>query len=296
MILLSPKPLNTQEQKHLNRLQTRVNAKPQGQARYKFAADLWQDRKNKNAHKRIWEAIERKLQHGGPIPGLCQYCEFDRNAATEHFFPKKTFPERAFHWVNYLRICYRCNSGYKGDKFAVFNPVGSDIVYHLPITRGTYPIPPTNDAVLINPRTDNPQDFLMLDISTGIFLPIPGPNSRDRARANYTIDLLHLNIDDDLLRYRRKALQGYLNKLDRYIKVKQASDFPSLLYVLPFADQAIVVQTNPFIKEQQRLLDKLKMDMQDDLFPVAWREIVAQQNLIPQINDLFNAAPEAVSW
>lgn len=296
MILLSPKLLNKQEQKHLRRLQVRVNAISQGSARYKVAEALWRNRKNKEDNKRIWEAIERKLQQGSPNPGICQYCGFDRNAATEHFFPKKNFPEYTFQWNNYLRICHRCNSVYKGDKFAVFNPKGSATVYKLPVTRGTYPVPPTKDAVLINPRIDNPQDFLMLDISTGIFLPVPGSNSRDQARANYTIELLHLNIDDDLLRYRHKTLGAYLDKLDLYIKVKQASNFSSLLSTLSFSYQAIVVQTTPFTQEQQRLLKKIKKDIQDDFFTVTWREIIAQRHLIPRINDLFIAAPEAISW
>lgn len=295
MTHFSPEPLSPEEMAHLGACQTRVNEQPTRKAQYACAIETWNDRKNKKKDKEIWQSIEQKLEANHPALGLCQYCEFDRNTATEHFFPKKHFPERAFQWDNYLRVCSKCNSSYKGDNFAVFSPEGSTTVFHLPNTKSTYPTPPSDDAVLINPRTENPQNYLMLDIGTGVFIT-PDTDLRGTEKANYTIELLHLNTDTDLLRYRKKALDQYQSKLEFYAKVKQAIDFQSLIDALPPAKRAIVVQTNLFPVEKERLLDVLKADIQDDLFPCAWREIIAQKDFFPILQSLFSTAPEAETW
>lgn len=296
MTHFSPEPLSPEEMTYLGTCQTRVNEQPTRQAQYMCALETWKDRKNKKKEEQIWQSIEQKLEANHPTPGLCQYCEFDRNAATEHFFPKKHFPERTFQWDNYLRVCSNCNSKHKSDNFAVFSPKGSAMVFHLLNTKSTYPMPPSDDAVLINPRTENPQNYLRLDIGTGVFIRPDDIDLRGAEKAKYTVELLHLNMDNNLLRYRQKALDQYQNKLEFYVKVKQAIDFQSLIGALPPAKRAIVVQTNPFSVEKERLLKVLKADIQDDLFPCAWREIIAQKDFFPTLQSLFSIAPEAETW
>ena len=295
MMHFSPDPLSAGANNRLNALQADVNAQADRKARYDQAVKLWGRRKN-TADKPVWDEIECKLAANHPRPGLCQYCEYDRNSPTEHFFPKKHFPERAFRWDNYLLVCWYCNSVCKGEKFAVFHPRGSDHVFHLPVTRGTYPEPPTDDAVLINPRAEDPHRFLMIDLSTGVMLPVPGTDARGKAKADYTVDLLHLNANADLLRYRKKAYEGYLQKLDEYTKVQKAGDFATLLEALAPAKRIIVVRDRPFAQEKQRILTLIKDDILDDPFPSVWREIKAQRTLFPEIAALFAAAPETLQW
>ena len=91
MIAFSPNNLSPTAQARLDALQAEVDAataisREQG---YKKAADLWEKRKNRQADKPIWAEIEGKLADGHPRKGLCQYCEFDRHAPTEHVFSKK---------------------------------------------------------------------------------------------------------------------------------------------------------------------------------------------------------------
>jgi len=296
MTHFSPDPLSTGTAAALNRLQNVVNAETTGERAYNRAADLWKNRKNRAADKILWDQIEQQLADKHPLSGICQYCEFDRTTATEHFFPKKHFPGKTFDWNNYLLVCHRCNSNYKGDKFAVFHPGGSSTVHHLPNVKGVYTNPPNDDAVLINPRRDKPQDYLMLDLGTGIFLPVFGVDNRGRERARYTCNTLSLNADSNLLRYRKKALIGYLNKLSTYVKVKQATNMNSLLNAFSNTGRTIVVQTNTFTTEQSRLLDVVKADLLDDLFPCAWMEIKLQKGIDPAISALFTAAPEALNW
>jgi uncharacterized protein (TIGR02646 family) len=288
---LSPNALN-----HLITLQNQVDNEPDMEAKYKRAVNLWQTRKNRILDRENWDEIEQKLVNGGPRPGLCHYCEFDRTTATEHIFPKKHFPERGFQYENYLLACHRCNSIYKGDKFAVFSPAGSNTRVDLPNSKKVYTLPPSVDAVLINQRIDNPQDYLELDLFTGSFLPQRNCDDRGKVKADYTITLLRLNADASLLRYRKKALNNYQQQLSRYVKVKNASDFTALLNALPEHEQMIVVQSHAFETEQRRLLKKFKAEILNDPFPFAWREIIAKKHLFPHIYDMLEAAPEAEMW
>ena len=296
MVQFSPTDLSVNAQTHLDTLQADVDGQATREAQYTRTADLWQKRKNKIADKPIWKEIEDNLMNAHPRKGLCQFCEFDRLSPTEHFFTKKHFPNKAFKWENYLRICTKCNSEYKGDTFAVFNPVGSAIVFDLPITRGTYPTPPTEDAVLINPRTENPQHFMMIDLSTGIVLPTMGVNERDRKKAKYTIDLLHLSTDDVLIRYRRKAYFDYCQKLAEYAAIKLASNFQNLLVALPIAKHIIIKQEADFEQEKARLLRRWEEDIKDATFPSVLLEIIEQRPFFLHINQLFEDNPETLLW
>lgn len=295
MMPFSPEPLSASASGHLATMQREVNEQADRQTQFEHAVKVWGGRKS-GGNQAVWTEIEQKLSAKHPRPGLCQYCEYDRNSPTEHFFPKKHFPERAFRWDNYLLICGYCNSVCKREKFAVFHPRGSSSVFHLPVTRGTYPVPPTDDAVLINPRTEDPHLFMMLDMSTGIFLPIPGTDARGKEKAGYTIDLLHLNRNANLVRYRKKAYDGYLQKLEEYTKAQRAHDFPALRDALAPAKRVIVVQHRPFALEKQRILTLLKNDILDDPFPSVWREIKTQKDFFPEIAALLLSAPEALLW
>lgn len=296
MVQFSPTNLSPNAQNHLNILQTDVDGQATREAQYTHAADLWKKRKNRNTDKPIWAEIETKLTDAHPRKGLCQFCEFDRQSPIEHFYPKKHFPNKAFNWENYFRICTKCNSEYKGDKFGVFNPRGSAIVFELPITKGYYPTPPTEDAVLINPRTENPQHFMMIDLSTGIVLPTIGINERDNIKAKYTIELLHLSTDDVLLRHRRKAYFNYAQKLVEYAAIKLATNFSTLLAVLPTTKHIIVKQEIDFEQEKIRLLRVWETDIKDDPFPSVWLEMIQQRLFLSHINQIFEDNPETLLW
>jgi uncharacterized protein (TIGR02646 family) len=295
MIAFSPNSLSSDAETYLQALTNDVASYQTLANQYERAKTLWEARKNRQAGQVIWAEIEKKLGESHPRKGLCQYCEFDRTSPTEHFFPKKHFPHKAFSWGNYLRICTKCNSECKGDKFAVFNPVNSSIVEELPITRGTYPTPSTEDAVLLNPRMDNPQDYLKLDLATGIFVD-NYTNARLKARAKYTRELLHLNTDDLLLRHRKKAFDHYFQKLETYAAIKTATDFPDLLNKIPASIHPIIRQDIPFETEKTRLLNLFATDIKDDLFPTVWAEMKLQRVYFTWLNDLFEQNPETLNW
>jgi uncharacterized protein (TIGR02646 family) len=263
MMPFFPDPLSDTASSHLAGLQADVDAQADRSLQYERAMELWNARKNKISHRAIWEEIASKLNQAHPRPGLCQYCEYDRNSPMEHYYPQVHFPERSFQWDNYLLVCAYCNSVCKGTKFAVFSPVGSEIC----VEQKVRPFPPTDDAVLINPRTEDPQDYIWIDLETGILRPTPGTNARGQKKAAYTVNLLHLNKNDNLVRYRKKAYWGYLQKLEEYANVSAATDFPTLVTCLLPAKWVMINHDSIFEAEKQRILNIIKADILDDPFP-----------------------------
>jgi uncharacterized protein (TIGR02646 family) len=105
------------------------------------AARLWALQGNK-AFREVRAVLGRMAS------GLerCMYCEDSQGTAIEHFWPKATYPDRAFDWFNYLLACTLCNSNFKRDRF---------------------PLDDAGQPLLVHPIEDEPLDHLALSPSTG---------------------------------------------------------------------------------------------------------------------------------
>jgi len=201
----------------------------------------------------------------------CAYCEDSVADEVEHIKPKDLYPESVFVWENYLYACGPCN-GPKNNQFAIFSSLTEELTN---VTRGrSAPIvpPEAGDPVLINPRIENPLNFLQLDlVDTFYFLPRFGLDTKEQERAKYTINVLRLNERDYLVEARAEAFGSYRARLSEYIHRKASG-----------------------VEETQ--LDNLVQALQKMQHPTVWREMQCQQKLIPELKDLFDLAPEATSW
>ncbi len=201
----------------------------------------------------------------------CAYCEDSVADEVEHVKPKDLYPESVFVWENYLYACGPCN-GPKNNQFSVFSSLTGDFTN---VARGrSVPIvpPEAGNPVLINPRLENPLDFLQLDlVDTFYFLPHYGLNTNNHKRAEYTINILRLNDRDYLVAARAEAFDSYRARLSEYISSQSLG-----------------------VGEAQ--LDKRVKALQRMQHPTVWREMQRQQTLIPELSDLFDQAPEAISW
>jgi uncharacterized protein (TIGR02646 family) len=229
---------------------------------------------------------------------VCQYCGYGEETDIEHIYPKSHFPEKCFLWENYLLACAKCNTHCKRDQFAVFVPFSSDIVYTLPRrNKSSTPIaPPTSDAVFINPRGEDPMDFLQLDLTSGVFFVPTELSTRDQIRCRYSIDLIGLN-RDWLIKQRPKAFNAYQNKLKLYGTIKAATSLAEIEEILLM--NSYPMEANPpmsFMKTQNCELARIKKDILDDPFPIVWEEMKRQASLYPQIQTLFIQSPEALRW
>jgi uncharacterized protein (TIGR02646 family) len=201
----------------------------------------------------------------------CCYCEDSAADEVEHIKPKDLYPQEVFLWENYLYACGPCN-GPKNNQFAIFEyQTGTHV--NISRKRGeSIKAPVEGEAVLINPRREDPLAFMELDlIDTFYFLPAAEEGSKDHRRAAYTIEVLRLNDRDLLLEARAEAYGSYRARLYEYIK-KRDSGASS---------------------DQLRNLISALRRMQH---PTVWREIKRQSQSIAELRKLFAKAPEALEW
>lgn len=194
----------------------------------------------------------------------CNYCEDSVADEVEHIKPKDLYPSLVFSWNNYLFSCGNCN-GPKSNRFAVFD--GTEVV-EISRKRGAPVVPPrVGDDVFLNPRVDDPMDYLVLDLVTMNFIPKPGIPEVDRKRAKYTIGVLKLNSRDFLIEARKEALSCYKDSLEVYVQKKNDG-----------ADASALRKKHQEIETRQH--------------PTVWAEVKRQRNRYPEIDNLFTLAPE----
>ncbi len=229
---------------------------------------------------------------------ICNYCESNEANDIEHIFPKKLFPHRTFLWKNYLLACQRCNSTYKQDIFAIFDPLDSENVTEYFSRQKVEVAPATEDSAFINPREENPMDFLWLDLDYGIFNIHPDflgdENSRGYKKGYHTRKILKLNDRESLVVGRKAARKEYLHLLEEYIAIKKATNFEELkkaVHNCPEVNESI-----PFVEEKQNIIDSTKRQIKTHRHPTVWHELVRQRKLYPFFERLFSEVPEVILW
>jgi len=167
------------------------------------------DNLKKDERKRIREELGEICV--SPKTPRCFYCEDGDASIIDHFQPQSLYPEHIFLWDNYQLVCFSC-SNHKGSQFAVIDDNG--VLHKLTKTTKQQFI---GIFALINPRKENPHDFLELDFTTFYFEPI------DRnQRGQYTLDILDFN--ERLESFRRRAFKDFLKWLDLYANAKSKTE------------------------------------------------------------------------
>jgi hypothetical protein len=192
----------------------------------------------------------------------CCYCEDAPADEVEHIWPKDLYPERVFLWENYLYACGPCN-GPKSNGFAVFH---QGVLQSVARKKDDLIEPPVSgDPALIDPRHEDPLEYLILDLRTWQFGARHPTGTREEERARYTWELLHLNDRDYLLQAREEAYESYVALLEKYITRRD---------------------TGGEIKVTLRALRRRS-------HPTVWREMQRQWDKYDELRALFEQAPEA---
>lgn len=201
----------------------------------------------------------------------CGYCEDSVADQVEHIAPKDLYPEAVFMWENYLYACGQCNSP-KSNQYAVFSHRTGELVEVTRVGNAHVAKPEPGEPVLINPRFEDPLNFLELDLlGTFYFLPVETLIDRDRQRAEYTLEVLRLNDRDYLLAARAEAFDSYRARLTEYVHEKKLGSPQTRLDI------------------RIRALTKMQ-------HPTVWQEMQRQYDWIPELKVLFDRAPEALAW
>lgn len=249
-------------------LQARVDSAPDYPARVKAAQSAWDGVRKTEAP---FDAVKNALVAMCWGRRRCMYCEDSSADEIEHLWPKALYPERVFDWENYLFACGPCN-GPKGNTFAVF-PAGTDTPVEVARRRGEPIVPPlAGDPVLLDPRRDNPLDFLTLSIGWPPleggyrFVERPPRGTRAWERARYTIKTLRLNDRGYVIDGREEAYHSLCRVL---------RDVPRLL-----ANGAA--------------LDSERRSVRNTPHRFVWEEMKRQRDRLTELRQLFAMAPSQV--
>lgn len=157
----------------LRTLQARVDAH---ETPSREASRLWSGR------PAIVGAVRDELRRMASGRSRCMYCEDGEGTDVDHFWPKDSFPERVFVWLNHVLACARCNR-----RKATTFPLGGD-----------------GSPILIDPTVEEPTLHLTYSPMTGRFEP------RDE-RGVRSIEVYDLN--RELLVDGRRDTWIYLDRL-----------------------------------------------------------------------------------
>lgn len=160
-----------------------------GEDRKAKAQRLWNAKASSKKGKAAFDDVRKVLEAMATGRGRCMYCEDSYGTDIEHFYPKASYPEKAFTWENYLLACSHCNSNRKREKF---------------------PLQDDGSPALIDPTADDPIEHLVLLPSNGKFRAI-GPKGQP------SIDVFGLN-DTKNARNLPESRQGTLIKLQVLLK------------------------------------------------------------------------------
>lgn len=196
----------------------------------------------------------------------CTYCETSIADQVEHIRPRSQFPEHVFVWRNYIHACRPCDV-LKGNNYP--RRVGDVVRNVARPPRAPIEPPPPGEDMLIDPRTEDPSEFMTLDLDTAVVVPRPGLDAHARERADQTIATLHLN-RSPLVRARREQRVSYVARLRNYIHLRDDDEA---------ADAGAYAEA-----------------IRGMGHPLVWNEMRRQHARHPALHRLFVAAPEALAW
>jgi uncharacterized protein (TIGR02646 family) len=261
--------------------------------RAKRAQALWDSKSSAKSGETAFTEVKEILIGMCVSTELCNYCEQNEATDIEHIHPKSFFPERTFQWPNYLLACKTCNTHYKIDHFAVFMPAQSSVA--VPLQRGQHA--PSSDAAFIDPRLEDPMQYLFLDITGQTFQLVPHPTLTDLraiAKAKSTLKVLQIGERAALAHARRNAFLFYQGQLERYQKVRDAITWSDLEHLVQ--DPHLIDKTNTIEIEKHLMMAGLKQSILEHFHPTVWREMQRQHQHLLKTKKLFEDVPDALNW
>jgi uncharacterized protein (TIGR02646 family) len=199
----------------------------------------------------------------------CGYCEDSLADEVEHIEPKNLFPNRTFDWTNYLYACGPCN-GPKNNQFSLIERDGSLTI--IARKKGDAAVaPPAGVSALIDPRRENPMEFLQLDlVQTFRLVPLDSADVLKKNRADWTIKVLNLN-KKMLVNARRNAFGSFKARLVEYRSAKERG-------------------------ASVRGLQELTLGLLQMPHPTVFLEMQRMSPHLDRLRELFEPIPEALRW
>jgi uncharacterized protein (TIGR02646 family) len=289
MIQLVSKNLTEKTQKVLEELQYKINILNEFHIRVDKANILWKNKKNTIGEESLIE-VKKVLTEMCVNIKVCNYCEHNEANDIEHIYPKSFFPEYTFDWNNYLLTCKQCNSGYKLDQCHLIDNYDNLIV----LKRGEKPF--NSLLAFINPRVENPSNFIILDLTTFKFRILEGIKIKDYIKANSTLEILALNQRDTLIEARKNAATFIYNRLIQLIDIIDSNSKENIFRILASYDSYL--DKNKSLEEYKyEIKHAYKNQIISHAHPSVWYSIKKVESKVsPKWSTIFNKIPEALDW
>ncbi|RDI18591.1 uncharacterized protein (TIGR02646 family) [Pseudacidovorax intermedius] len=278
MLSIRHKDLADETLEVLRHLQQEIDGEANYEAQVTKADVLWRARNSTKQSRAAFKVVRETLAEMCIGPVRCAYCEDSLADEVEHIRPKSLFPSLTFVWTNHCFACGPCN-GPKRNRYGTIH-AGRLIEFFRKRNAAVLP-PPAGVSALIDPRTEDPTEFLELDLGgqlpngelldgTFEFLPRESIPEDKRLKAVFTIDVLGLN-REVIRASRENAFGGFRARLTEY--------------AVAFESGATEAQ-----------LDALKSDLLSTPHLTVFHEMRRQQEYLPEIRALFERAPVALDW
>jgi uncharacterized protein (TIGR02646 family) len=275
---------------HLAQEQAKINQENSFQDKVDKAKSLWNAKSNSNQKEAIFSDIYDALANMCISHRICNYCEANEADDIEHIYPKSFFPERTFLWDNYLLACKSCNTHWKLDKCYILNDCNSTA-----LSRGTEP-PLNSELAFINPRTEDPNDFLFYDTLTHVFIANPLKECQNVEKAERTIEILGLNARHALIHSRKEAYKSFYDKLSLLQKAKQATTHVALEACFYPDGAHFVDYTQPIESQIAHFEASIGRSIQNSRHQSVWYAIKTHCKNQPKWRNIFEAIPIALTW
>lgn len=281
--------LDPLDQETLYGLQEQVNAQPDFASRVRTAKKLWGSKGNAQG-KKAFGRIRQTLKSMCVQTGICHYCEQSEATDIEHIHPKSFYPEKAFEWTNYLLACKICNTTYKLDKWYVLDD--QDTAHFL--FKGMEP--PWHRGAFIQPRIEDPENYMLLNTQSFTFEILPQLNPFDQAKAEKTLEILHLNERDVLLQARKSAAQYFHARMHLLMQVIRATTEQEITALYSPYDP---LPPLPFSLDDLKFhcKENIRKDIISSAHPSVWSAIRrVESQVTPAWQVIFQVIPEALGW
>lgn len=274
---------------HLLDLQEKVAIRPDFLSKVQKVQKLWDGKKQSHRGQSTFDEISKRLHIMGRSSGLCCYCEQNEHSDIEHIYPKSLFPSLAFEWENYVPACKLCNMGHKGDRFAVLDH--DDNLEDL--QKGV--APRFNRAGFINPRLEDPNGFMVLNLKTFKFDIMPDLSKAARNKAEKTIEILHLNDRAPLIEMRRSIANSHYDYMYRLARIQKSTDIEQVKEILSPHDDELEFEDLEQVKAT--IYDNFKKRILSHAHPSVWYAIkMISSKTDPKWRQIFNIIPDALNW
>lgn len=269
----------------LQQIQDQVNNIISFDAQTEEAHNKW-----KNKDRALFTIIKNRLKQMCVSVEVCNYCEKNEASDIEHIYPISRYPEKAFIWDNYLLACAMCNRVLKLD---TWYEIRNNQLFKLP--RGSKP-DNNHQPAFINPRIENPNEYMILELDAFTFTHICQVNSDEYLKYSGVIEVLQLNDRTPLVASRKAKAQEIYAAMYRLYNVIKSTDKSVIKMAISPHENCIDVDSLNLQEIKTIITLNTKKLITESEHPSVWYAIKKLHSVYDNWKTIFQVIPDALNW